>query len=405
MALPSPRPHRAGAGAPGGEGPGAESPHRHLVALAKTQLKDGGRRLHVKVQGARHEVAQQVGGLLEEMDWRPEGGGSWHPQSKDPLGCMLAGDCPRDGLKFRCKHSKVQQPKQLRTRVLDSQAEALSQALAQAGATEVSRTGGDGVVCVECRVEPSAGRVLQQTVADLKGTAEWVKPSGGGTPPPPQGANSAAGKQPARRGPGVTPSNRCGCKAHIVVRWKCLPRFGRDHTEFTVRGTLNHSEGCTSIRRALGPREGKLLSVKARWDIDRLVLAHPERTFAGLAPMWRAQRRKELSNQLCLPEEEVERRWLSEDVASRDNVLKKGDVANARRRTVDQVYKLLENEEDSVEAWVDEHPELVLFYQQQVVDASNPEVVLTPFVLVLADSWQIDNLIEHGHERDVQMDR
>ena len=48
------------------------------------------------------------------------------------------------------------------------------------------------------------------------------------------------------------------------------PAFGGDQTEFTVSGTLNHSDRCTSIRTALGPGEGKLLSVKVP-----LPRAHP----------------------------------------------------------------------------------------------------------------------------------
>lgn len=122
----------------------------------------------------------------------------------------------------------------------------------------------------------------------------------------------------------------------------------------------------------------------------------------AISQKWRQVRLERAAGAKGVSVKEMRQCWDQQTSLDRDDRLTESDVKSAKERCVNILHKLMVREVDSGLAWVRENPEHVLYLQEQVVDEDGN--VSVPFVLILGSNWQMQKLIDHGHDRDLQMD-
>ncbi|BBN19715.1 hypothetical protein MPTK1_8g13000 [Marchantia polymorpha subsp. ruderalis] len=178
-----------------------------------------------------------------------------------------------------------------------------------------------------------------------------------------------------------------GCLCHFNVKimylWPDITQIHyvhRSHTDISgciCHGTLDPS--AIGSRAQFAP---KLSTDMRRWVLHQL--------YKNVSPKQILQEHK-----LVIQERQSKNK---DHVPVRDDFLNKHDVLNISKRLAEDTFQHDVSEAEGVQTWIQRHPELVLFYQEEN-SSSN-----LSFILAIQTPWQEEKMITLGHQNVVACD-
>jgi hypothetical protein len=178
-----------------------------------------------------------------------------------------------------------------------------------------------------------------------------------------------------------------GCLCHFNVKimylWPDITQIHYVHKSHTdISGCICHG---TLDPSAIGSRAQyapKLSTDMRRWVLHQL--------YKNISPKQILQEHKFLI---------LERQSKNKDhVPVRDDFLNKHDVLNISKRLAEDTFQHDVSEAEGVQTWIQRHPELVLFYQEE------NSVTNSSFILAIQTPWQEEKMITLGHQNVVACD-
>ncbi|KAL3699403.1 hypothetical protein R1sor_017425 [Riccia sorocarpa] len=178
-----------------------------------------------------------------------------------------------------------------------------------------------------------------------------------------------------------------GCMCHFNVKimylWPDITQIHyvhRTHTDLSgcvCHGTMDPS--AIGSRAQFAP---KLSTDMRRWVLHQL--------YKNVSPKQILQEHK-----LLIQERQAKNK---DHVPVRDDFLNKHDVLNISKRLAEDTFQHDVSETEGVKTWIQRHPELVLFYQEEN-SSSN-----LSFILAIQTPWQEEKMITLGHQNVVACD-
>ncbi|CAM6085123.1 unnamed protein product [Calypogeia fissa] len=175
-----------------------------------------------------------------------------------------------------------------------------------------------------------------------------------------------------------------GCLCHFNVKimylWPDITQIHyvhRSHTDLSgciCHGTLDPS--AIGSRAQYAP---KLSTDMRRWVLHQL--------YKNISPKQILQEHK------CLIQERNAKN--KDHVPVRDDFLNKHDVLNISKRLAEDTFQHDVSEAEGVKTWIQRHPELVLFFQEE------NSMTNSSFILAIQTPWQEEKMITLGHQNVV----
>ena len=212
--------------------------------------------------------------------------------------------------------------------------------------------------------------------------------------------DSARMKGEHSRTPMARPSVRCNCQARIKVRYQTREDVGAvgPNVEVTVFYNKNHNQACRDLFNLV---DGVMLSEEARDTLDALILSSENDSnltilskFYKMFVLRAMQMNSALKNA-----DDVYKMWeKNPDVMPRNLRACGADVKNARKRVALMLYQRATDDAVSVQLWTQHNQNETIFYQPQVVESSQP------FVLIFFTLDMEEKLRSLGNKRTLLMD-